>query len=143
MKELVTAEYLDDSYSDQDSICGNSSVEYLANSLDSSLQRRRQEAFESQMETIIETDQGRAYHLVQGLNLELPRSGYLIPNRVYVIPPQWRTENPVTRSRIISTSLTELEEVAAPNQNRPSAWQRRLNRLRKFLIRIANPLARK
>ena len=143
VKELVTTEYLDDSYSDQDSICGNSSVEYLANSLDSSLQRRRQEEFESQVETIIETDQGRAYQLVQGLNLELPRSGYLIPNRVYVIPPQWRTENPVTRSRIISTSLTELEEETAPNHNRPSAWQRRLNQLRKFLIRIANPLARK
>ena len=116
---------------------------HLTNSLNSSLRRGRLEAFESQVKSAIDADQGRAFHLVQELNLELPRSGYLVPNRVYVIPPHWRHESPVTRSRIISASLTELEEVSGPEQTRLSAWERRLNRLRNFLSRIAKPLARR
>ena len=143
IREDGVAEYLDDSYSDQESICGSSNVMHLTNSLNSSLQRGRLEAFESQVKSAIDADQGRAFHLVQELNLELPRSGYLVPNRVYVIPPHWRHESPVTRSRIISASLTELEEVSGPEQTRLSAWERRLNRLRNFLSRIAKPLARR
>ena len=127
--------FLDDDYSDQDSIFGNSNIEYLTNSCNSTLNEARHEAFTQGVERTIENDVGRAFKLAQRLNLELPRSGIMEANRVYTIPMDWRSSETVHRSRIRSASWSVLHEVPAEATQR-SAWQRGIHRLRKFVTRF-------
>ena len=138
----VLPEYFDDDYSDQESIFGNSNIEYLTNSFSSAIQEARHDAFATQAEATLGGDTGRAYNLVQRLNLELPLSGQIVHNRVYTIPPGWRAQDPVYRSRVISASLSVLQEAEGTEPARASAWQRRIDRLRRFL-RVANPFRRR
>ena len=98
------------------------------------MREARHEAFATRMETTLNDDAGRAYRLVQKLNLELPKSGEIVPNRVYMIPPDWRLPEQVSRSRILSISSSGLN--AEPNPIRPSVWQKRFHRLRKFVERF-------
>ena len=146
--EPEAQEYLDDEYSDQDSIFGNSHMEYFTNSFNSAIQEARHEAFATSTQRTLDEDEGRAFGLVQRLNLELPQSGKLAHNRVYKIPPGWRSTDHITRSRIVSASSIGLNE-EPPDQDpiQPSAWQRRKNRFQKFVLRIGlafhNPFARR
>ena len=131
----VFSEYFDDDYSDQESIFGSSNIEYLTNSFSSAIQEARHDAFATRAEATLSTDNGRAYDLVQRLNLELPLSGQIVHNRVYKIPPWWRTQDPGHRS---SWPVLREAEVTTP----ASAWQRRLARLRRF-FRVSNPFRRR
>ena len=138
-------DFMDEEYSDQDSIFGTSHIEYLTNSVSSALNAARHEAFSNSLENTIQADTGRAFSLIQNFNIELPRSGYFQPNRVYTIPPEWRLfSQDIARSRIISASMPEIDEaVSAENPQRRSAWMRRIGRLRRFLDRaVRNPFSR-
>ena len=129
--EETPQEYFDDEYSDQESIFGDSNINYLTNSFDSTVQEARHEAFATRMEATLNHDTGRAYRLVQRLNLEIPASGRIAPNQVYIIPPDWRAPEQANRSRIISVSSSGLN--AEPNPIRPSVWQRRFHHLHRFV----------
>ena len=133
-----STEYLDDDYSDQESIFGSSNIEYLTNSFSSAIQDARHDAFATQAEATLRRDNGRAYNLVQKLNLELPQSGQIVHNKVYKIPPGWRAQDPVHRSRVLSASWSVLQEAEVTAPARASAWQRGIDRLRRFL-RVSNP----
>ena len=141
----VSKDFMDEEYSDQDSIFGTSLIEYLTNSVSSALNAARHEAFSNSLENTIQADTGRAFSLIQNFNIELPRSGYFQPNRVYTIPPEWRLfSQDIARSRIISASMPEIDEAASvENPQRMSAWRRRIGRLRRFLDRaVRNPFSR-
>ena len=134
--------YLDEDYSDQNSIFGSSNIEYMSNSFSSTLNAARHSAFASSMEETFSNDNGRAYSLVQRFNLEIPLSGNIQPNRVYLIPPHWRTTSHIARSRVTSASMSGINE-APTDPARPSAWARRILRLRKFIDRVTrNPFER-
>ena len=97
-------EFLDENYSDQDSIQGSSHVEFIANSFLSTLgeedeekEAEREEIVEAEQEEIEEAiqekvgeeeaEQERLCHeLIGRLNLEIPSSGILQYNRVYRLP---------------------------------------------------------
>ena len=79
--------YIDEEYSDQDSIFGTSHIEYISNLVTSTLNKARHEAFTTTLEEDVTDDDGRAYNLVQQLDLEIPPSGHIKLNRVYKIPP--------------------------------------------------------
>ena len=134
-------EYLDEDYSDQDSIFGTSHIEYLSNSFGSALHSTRHEAFSANIQQTISEDTGRAFTLVQRLNLELPRSANIVRNRVYIIPPHWRPDFHITRSRITSASELAINE-ADSDSLRPSTWSRNVRRLRRFIDRIQRPFRR-
>ena len=130
--------FFDEDYSDQESIFGTSNIEYLTNSFNSVLQEARHEAFNISAESTIANDDGRAFNLVQSLNLELPSSGELLPNRVYTIPPGWRSSRTLCRSRIVSASWSDrLHEHGEPSQG--SAWNRGFHRFRHFVRRLSEP----
>ena len=134
--------YLDEDFSDQNSIFGSSNIEYLSNSFTSTLNAARHEAFASSIEETLRNDSGEAYSLVQRFNLEIPTSGRILPNRVYTIPPHWRPTQQISRSRVTSASMSGINE-AAPDPIRPSAWARRIHRLRRFIDRVTrNPFER-
>ena len=134
-------EYLDDNYSVQESIFGDSHIEYLSNSFSSGLQAARHEAFSASISNTIGNDTGRAFRLVQKLDLEIPISGDVVHDRVYIIPPHWRPTFHIPRSRVVSASMSEINE-ADSNPARPSAWSRRISRLRRFLDRVKKPFTR-
>ena len=138
MTEDEAQEYFDDEYEDQDSIFGDANIDYLTNSFESAVQEARHEEFTTRMENTVNDDTGRAYRLVQRLNLELPTrpplipiSGEIVPNQIYIIPPDWRLPAQASRSRILSVSSSGLN--AEPNPIRPSVWQRRFHHLHRFV----------
>ena len=114
----------------------------MTNSFSSSIEEARHEAFKNRVIRTIEDDVGRAYKLVQKLNLEVPRSGALILNRVYTIPPDWRSSENIHRSRIRSASWSVLHE-ANPESVKTSVWYRGIHSFRKFVARISKPFISK
>ena len=117
------AEFIDDNYSDQNSIFGDANIEYLTNSFSSVVQRARHAAFASSVHTTLRNDTGRAYGLAQKIDLEIPVDGNILHNRVYILPPYWRWTDPIHRSRVASASLSVVNE-AVPGPRRPSVWSR-------------------
>ena len=120
-------QFIDDTISDQGSLFGESHIEYMSNNLSESLSNARHDAFRESLRDIINEDNGRAFRLVQRLNLEIPFTGRIVSNRVYTIPP-------ILRLPLSSVSEADLYQEAP---RAPSAWHRRWQRLKTFLARLS------
>jgi len=124
-------QFIDDNISNQGSLFGDSHIEYLSNNLSESLSNARHEAFRCELETTLENDTGRAFRLVQRLNLELPHTGNFIPNKVYRLPPIHRL------APLLSVSEADISNSSLPTSRTPSAWHQRWQRLKSFLSRLS------
>ena len=113
-----------------DNVFGDSHIEYLTNNdLNNTLSSL---GFNLSIQNTLEDDSGRAFNLVQSLNLELPELGTLVRNRVYKLPPL----DKLIRSRNLSISATDVGQTHPSQSQTISPWLKRWQRLRVFLSRI-------